>query len=372
MTDAWIEIEEYHDGDVPMGSGSSEYAWQALFACRVEILPYPDWVKLKWGFNASALFDEALERQRLFLESRYAIQTEGIEPLDRSTLAFRFIHRPGEGLLVVVVVKIQARTQVDAKESAQRYYSELKSTFPYDYTLMPARSRSEFFHLAGMDILEEKNGQINLAQIKRMEVPGLLERNSGFLQGFWRSGPHAHEQIWRSLAASSFPVLLNISLRSTFLYEKDRERLLTTMEEPSNAHEYSLDQKGRSALKTWRKNYVERILTPWKKFFYAQIHVASPHGLGEHIYRVIGTALTLSGDGQAYPGYRVICSKPEEGQSWRKKISNLEIIFTGSPHAVPRLSEVADLDEVFAVMRLPYSPPESGFPDTNFFSTGKK
>jgi hypothetical protein len=35
---------------------------------------------------------------------------------------------------------------------------------------------------------------------------------------------------------------------------------------------------------------------------------------------------------------------------------------------VPRLSEVADLDEVFAVMRLPYCPPENGFRDVNFIT----
>jgi hypothetical protein len=366
MTDPWIEIEEYQDRDFPTGSRSDEYTWQALFACLVEILPHPDWAKLKWGFNASALFDESLERQRLFLESRYSIQNEGIESPDRCTLSFRFIHRPGEGLLVAVIVKLQERTPADAKESAKRYFSELRSTFPYDYTLTPACSREDLFRLSGMDILEEKNDRIRVAQIKRMGLPLSLDGHPSFLQGLWRSGPRTHEQIWRALAATSFPVLLDISLRSTFLYERERERLLNHMEEISG------DQKTLSSLKIWHRDYVERLLTPWKKFFYLQVHVVSPPILGEHLGRIIGTALTLTGDGPARPGYHVVWPTVDEGRSWQRKLRNLDLIFTGSPHAVPRLSEVADLEEVFAVMRLPYSPPENGFPDMKFLSAGNR
>ncbi|HEX6034760.1 MAG TPA: hypothetical protein VFY83_10015, partial [Anaerolineales bacterium] len=245
MTVPWIEIEQYQERDALPGLSDPDYIWQALFACQVEILPYPEWVKLKWGFNASALFDEALERQRLFLESRYAVQSEGLEPADRCTLALRFIHRPGEGLLVAVIVKLLARTQADARESAQRYYSELMSTFPYDYSLVPACSRQEFLRFSGMDILDETNDQMSLAQLKRVEVPLSPARNTPFFQGFWKSGLRAHEQIWRSLAASALPVLLNISLRSTFLYERERKILLTSMEE------FASDQRRPSSLKKW-------------------------------------------------------------------------------------------------------------------------
>lgn len=366
MTAPWIEIEEYQERDVPPGPIDPDYVWQALFACQVEILPHPEWIKLKWGFNASALFDEALERQRLFLESRYTIQNEGLEPADRCTLSLRLIRRPEEGVLVAVIVKILARTQADARESAQRYYRELKSTFPYDYNLVPACSRQEFFRLSGMDILGETNDQIRLAQIKRVEVPLSFTRNTPFLQGFWRSAPRAHEQIWRVLAGSSFPVLLNISLRSTFLYEGERKILLKSIED------FSSDQKTLDSLKKWHSDCVARLLSPWKKFFYLQIHVVSSREADEHLYRIIGTALTLSGDGPAHPGYRVICPPSDERESWRRKLRNLEVIFTRSSHVVPRLSEVADLEELFAAVRLPYSPPENGFPNMNFLNTGNR
>jgi hypothetical protein len=362
MNAPWIEVDENRDQDVLWGSGDAEYTWQALFACQVNVLPHQEWVKLKWGFNASALFDEALERQRLFLESRYTVQHEGIEPPDRCTLAFRFINRPGEGLLVAMVGKIRARTRAEAVEQAVLYFQELKATFPYDYSLVPASSRQEFLHMTGQDLLEEKRHLVDLAQIKRAEVPSTWERGSPFLQGFWRSGAHAHEQIWRSLGTSLSPVLLNMTLRSTFLYQKERERLLKASEDAPD------QQRNGSPVKTWNKEYVERRLTLWKKFFYLEVHLASPRKLSDSLCRLVGTSLTLSGDGQAQPGYLVVCPEPDEAQSWRTRLKHLDLIFPRSPLAVPRLSEVADLDEVFAVMRLPYSPPESGFPDLRFKS----
>ena len=47
---------------------------------------------------------------------------------------------------------------------------------------------------------------------------------------------------------------------------------------------------------------------------------------------------------------------------------NLDFVFSTSYLPITRLSEIADMDEVFAVVRLPYLPPENGFPDMNFAS----
>src|SRR5512141_1902104 len=98
MTTPWIDIGEYQDQESPTGPGFADYLWQAIFACQVDILPHQEWVKLKWGFNALALFDEALERQRLFLESQHVIWNDlSTEMPDHRTLTFRFIARPGDG-----------------------------------------------------------------------------------------------------------------------------------------------------------------------------------------------------------------------------------------------------------------------------------
>lgn len=366
MTTPWIEVKKHNQLDVPAGPGYRDYIWQAQFACQVEILSHQEWVKLKWGFNASALFDETLERQRLFLESQYEVRHQiGVDAPDYRTLAFRYIGRPGEGLFFIILGKIHAKTEKEAMESALSYYKEVCSTFPYDYTLIPARSRQEFIQISGNDILDGSGGQVDLAQIKRLELPLPFVRNSPFLQGVWRSGNRAHEQIWRSLAASSVPVLLNITLRCTVLYEKEREKLLQCAEEISSLKQ-PLNQQTLSAMQQWNSKYGERRLGPWGKFFYLQIHLASTRKLSKDLFRTIGNALAMNSGGEPLPGWRVILPDSSEAPAWCERIRDLELVFSDTSLPVPRLSEVADLDEVFAAIRLPYSPPENGFPDMSF------
>jgi hypothetical protein len=159
---------------------------------------------------------------------------------------------------------------------------------------------------------------------------------------------------------------LNASVRCAVLYEKEREKLLGSAEEISKMADDLLNGKTLSALKHWNETYIERRLAPWKKFFYLQIHLASTRKLDGNLFRIVGTSLTLSRDSQSPPGYQVVSPRLHEGQAWRKKLKNLDFVSSGSYLPIPRLAEVADLDEVFAVMRLPYSPPENGFPDMNF------
>ncbi len=226
--------------------------------------------------------------------------------------------------------------------------------------------------MSGMDILEGK-GQLDLAQIKRFEVPVRLDQSPLILQGLWQSGPRIHEQIWRSLAASVHPLLMNISIRSTVLYEKERERLLECAEGVSQStSDELLNPRTMSALKRWNETYIERRLAPWKKFFYLQIVFASPQKIDENLCRIVGTSLTWSTDSASLPGYHVVVPQFEEGPVWQRKLRNLDFIFSGSALPVPRLTEVADMEEVFAVMRLPYSPPEDGFPDVKFAESGAK
>lgn len=369
MTEPWFEIQNHQPLDVPAGPGYDDYTWQAQFAFQVKILPYHEWIKLKWGFNASALFDEFFERQKLFLESQYEVRHQlGSEAPDYRTLAFRFINRPGEGLLVAILGKIHAKTVDQARESILAYFSEVKSIFPYDYKLIPARSMQEFHQVSGRDILERSEGQVHLAQVKRLEIPLSPVRNTPFLQGIWQTGPRAHEQIWRSLASSTDPVLLNISLRCTVLYEKERERLLKFAEEISSMHDRPLNQLTLSGMQQWYRKYVERRLVPWTKFFYLQVHLASTCKIRKDLLRTIGTSLALNSSGESLPGYQFLQPDQVQAQTWQKNLRDLDLIFSESNLPISRLSEVADLEEVFAVMRLPYSPPEDGFPNVSFMT----
>ena len=309
----------------------------------------------------------------MFLESQYEVRHQlGSEAPDYRTLAFRYINRPGEGLLVAILGKIHAKTEENAREGILAYYSELKATFPYDYTLVPAQSSQEFRQLSGWNILDAGQDNLQLAQIKRLEIPLSPVRNTPFLQGIWRSGPRAHEQIWRSLASSSDPILLNISLRCTVLYEKEREKLVKFAEEISSIHDKPLNQQTLSGMQHWNRNHVERRLVPWTKFFYLQVHIASPCRLSGDQLRTIGTSLTMNSSGEVLPGYQIVHPDQAQTNTWQKRLKNLDTIFLNSYVPVSRLSEVADLEEVFAVVRLPYSPPENGFPNVRFIGTSNE
>lgn len=367
MTAPWIEIKEFPRPDVPAGPGYAEYTWQAQFACQVKILPHLDWVKLKWGFNALALFEEALERQRLFLESQYGAWPDyGVEPADYRTLVYRFVNRPGEGLSLAVLGKIHAKTEADARKSACSYYRELKSTFPYDYFLKPAGTEQEFNHMSARDILNQDLQPLGLAQIKRLELPLYADRSAPLLHGVWHSGPRTHEQIWRSLAASPSPVLLNVSLRRTVLYDTERDLLSKTVDEVSGTRHRKAHSKSIVPLQNWHQIYVDRRLAPWEKFFYLQVHLASSQELSEDLFRTIGTSLSARHGEDSLPGFEVLRPREAEAPAWQKHLMNLDLIRSTSYLPIQRLSEVADLEEVFAVLRLPYSPPENGFPDMSF------
>lgn len=368
MNIPWVELEQHQDQDDFAGLGFAEYVWQAIFACQIGVRPHHEWAKLKWGFNAAALFEEFLERQRLFLESQYAIKNEvGMENADHRTLALRYINRPGEGLVLAVIAKIHGRTEAEAKESALAFFRELKSTFPYDYTLSPALTRDEFLQISARDVLDARDDQFHIAQIKRFEVPVYFAERPFMLQGLWQSGLRVHEQIWRALSGSLYPLFLNMSIRCTVLYEGEREKLSRCAEEMAQVElDESPNQRTLSKYRDWNQSYTEHRLAPWKKFFYLQVHLASNRKLDENLSRIIGTSITWNTKDSSLPGYHVITPRADESSLWRKKLKNLDLIFSGSYLPVPRLAEVADSDEVFAVMRLPYSPPDMGFPDVTF------
>lgn len=367
----WIELSKYQEPEGLTGPGSTDYVWQALFACQVGILPHQEWVKLKWGFNASALFDEAMDRQRLFLESQFRIWNEiGTEMPDHRSLALRLINRPGEDLLVTLVGKIHARTQLEAQETALAFLREVECAVPYDYSLVPAVSQQEFLHFCGSDVLDTTHGETTIAQIKRAEIPLHQNRSVPTLHGLWQSSPRAHEQIWRSLGLSPAALVFNIALRPTVIYGKEREHLLKCADEITGmSSDESLNPKMLASIKNWNRSYAERRLDAWKKFFYLQVHIAMRGTMDENLLRIIGSTLALSKDGQSPPGYQIARPKINEESSWLRKLRNLDVIFSGSTLPVPRLSEVADLEEVFAVVRIPYTAPENGFPNLKFAST---
>jgi hypothetical protein len=360
MTVPWMAINQYPDPKNSSADVHPDAAWQAVFACQVEIPPFQEWTRLRWGFNNAALLDESLERQRVFLEAQYSYPDEfGMEATDLRTLAFRFIKRPGEEILVSIVGKIHGRTQAEAMDKSSSYLSELMATIPHEYALIPASTQSEFVRVSGNDILDNGIAPLCMAQVKRMEAAPDLKRRAPILQGTWRSLPHAHEPVWRALASSSSPLLLNIVLRSTVLYEAEYDYLFKSTNEEPELDGKQPEPLTLAAWKQWSKQTIQHRLTPWKKHFYLQVHLVSPQRPSEHLLRTIGTSLTINYQSESLNGFDIVSPEPEDAPYWQTKLLDLDIIPSTSYLQHPRLSDVADLDEVMDVMRLPYSLPKT-------------
>lgn len=362
MKKVWIEVLQSSDqSDLPT-PGASEYGWQALFACQLDVLDHESWKELRWGFNAGVLFDEALERQKLFLESQHSFDTYlGLEYPEIRAIAFRYI-TTSEGMLVVLIGKVSAKTRELAELTANEYYHELKSTFPYDYSLSPATSKDEFDSMTGSDLLGETSEKMDVVQIRRCEMPIPVNRNLPYLQGLWQSSGRAHEQIWRSLNSSQNKIIVNTILRPTVLYDADLEMYANNLAEIANYQPGESNRKIFDAYRDWYDNFTVRRLTPWKKFYYLQVHVISDVNLNEHFLRSVGTTLTQNlqvqnSKVQTLNGYQIIKPPLKKRREWSLKVHTLNLTSWGSQLAHPRLSEIADLEEVFAVIRIPYSPP---------------
>jgi len=358
MSKIWFEILQSPDqSDLPT-PGSSDYQWQALFACQIGVLNHQNWTNLKWGFNAGALFEEAMERQKLFLESQHALDADvRFEIPNIRTLGLRYISHNSEGLSIALIGKVSAKTREQAETAADEYYRELKATFPYDYSLSPAISRDEFFGITGSEVLIRSSEQMDIVQVKRCETFMPLNRRLPCLQGLWQSSGRAHEQIWRSLSAGHNQILVNVMLRPTILYDEELEFYANLASEFENYQSVDNHKKLFNVYKEWCESYIKRRLTPWKKFFYLQFHIASVGEITEGFVRSMGTVLTQNSSIQALPGYQVVRPPLNQKKEWGEKIYKMEITSLDSQLLNPRLSEVADLEEVFSAIRIPYSPP---------------
>ena len=366
----WIEVKRssqgirYQQEDPGI---NQKYPWQAMFACQIGVRPYEERLKLKWGFSPAFLLEEALDRQKLFIESQ--LSTNPIdEHIEQRTLALRCICVPNSGLRLGLVAKILAESQEEAQVSALNYCRELQSVFPYDYVIRPASTGEEFHQFAGRELLKQCNHINSIAQIRRFESP--LQTSQGMLRmlGLWQTNLRSDEQIWRALANCPREILLNISIRPTILFEGERRALLAMKQSAHLSPNEPSDEPYLQNYETWIDQYISRHVSPWNRYFYLQIHLASPKGVDEYIFRSIGSSVTRKSPDKSSPGFQVVHPKDNKNAiEWCSYLDCLEINHTNHSFLLPRLSELASLDEVHAVFRLPY-PPETGLPGTEFLS----
>lgn len=330
--------------------------WQSAFAFRVYHRPPEEWVKMKWGFNNATLLEEALDRQRLFIESQAlteAVYFDNIQPL--RTLALRGINIPGLGLQMTILGKIVTAEEETTLSSAERYATEIASICPIDFIFEAAQTKADYEIASGKNLFT-KNLRVKSIHRENTFIPPM--RGFHYLTGTWNSPPRSNEQIWRALAGTEKPALFNILLQPTILLQEERELLL---EIKSNVTEAKEKPPVFLPYHAWVQKNIERRLSPWQKFFQMQVHILSDHSVDENLLRAIGSAITRDEKDSTLPGFQV-----QQPQSSVEENNWIEDIYEMIP--VPpqrRLDELADIDEVSSVFRLPLRP-ETGLPGASF------
>ena len=353
----WIEIRH--------SSNDQEYPWQALFACQIRVRSYEERLKLKWGFSPAFLLEEALDRQKLFIESQLSNN-----PIDHQTeqrsLTLRCFCIPQSGLRFCLVGKVLADSQERARADAQSYLRMLDSTFPYDYTIRAAVSIEEFNRLTGREILKKCKERTAIAEIRRFESPLPTTKTTLRIVGLWQTAMRSDEQIWRALAQYPREILLNISICPTILFEGERRALVEMRQSALQSQDLSSDEPYLQNYESWIDPFINRYLSPWNKYFYLQIHLVSFSEIDEFLLRSIGSSITRDNPESSAPGFQIIRPKSgSEAAEWSSHVDSLETIHTSNNFILPRLSQLASLDEAHAVFRLPY-PPETGLPNVVF------
>ena len=343
--------------------------WQATFAFQVFHRPAAEWLSMRWGFNAGALLDEALDRYRLFIESQSLSEAAFLanDQLADRTLTLRGINLVGKGLQMALLGKATAAEKTQAQQAAKDYAREIFSIFPHDFITQPVEEKIDYDRLYGKDFFA-RNPQAASIQRASAFIPPLEKHQ--YFSGLWQSSQRANEQVWRALSNMPKAAMLNITLQPSIMYEGEKKMLLDTKKAIADIladfdedEEYEREENIFAGHLAWAETYIKRRLVPWKKFFQLQIHVLVDGAVDENLLRSIGSTITRDSNDNSMPGFQILRpNSQDEEKEWRERIRSLDFVTT-SMH----INDLVDVDEAFAVFRLPYYP-EAGLPGANFIS----
>lgn len=347
--------------------------WQATFAFQIFHLPAAEWLAMRWGFNAGALLDEALDRYKLFIESQALSEAAFLandQPADR-TLALRGINLPGQGVQMALLGKTSALEKATAQQAARDYAREILSTFPHDFMVQTAEEKTDYDRLYGRDFFTNSPHVASLQRAAAF-IPSLEKHQ--YISGTWQSSQRANEQVWRALSNTQNAAMLNITIQPSILYDGEKKMLLDAKKLIADIEAESKEEEGEevpeenvySAHLAWAEAFIKRRLTPWKKFFQLQLHVLAHGAVDENLLRSIGSTITRDTNENSLPGFQILRpNSKEDEKEWRERIRSLDFVVPST-----HINDLADVDETFAVFRLPYRP-EAGLPGANFISAVK-
>ena len=359
-----VSLSVYSQADY---DSAKQLSWQTMFACQISIRPYEERFQFRWGFSPAFLLEEAIDRQKLFVESQL-FDNPFVNQNAHRTLALRCISVPNSGVQLGLIAKVFSDSKEKSQSVAETYWYELESTFPYDYFLTPAASERKFYQLTGKQLLENCTEPNSIAQLRRYELPVPIPNAITHMTGLWQTSIRSDEQIWRSLANYPEDLLLNIQLRPANLSEKERMAIVEIKNMDLLSQDKKVSKYYDEKFRVWIDSFINRYIQPWQKYLFLQVHFASPTGIREYIFRSVGSSITRNIPDQSTPGYEIdYPSDATEVNEWANHLDYLEFIRAKKNSRLPRLRELANTDETHAVFRLPY-PPEPGYPNTKFIS----
>lgn len=376
VADAWLQSA----ASIPPGRD-----WHAQFACLVEVTNAEELSESRWGFNAGALLEEALDRQLLFVEAQhFPYDASQPDETAQRTFALRCVKsRNANTLQLALIGKICAGTETAAYVRAANYCHELCSTFPWDYRLIPATDERTFAAWAGWDVIEAASTPLAFAELQRHEF--LINLNDGaeindsvmganrteilYMVSDWSFSKFANEMIWRVLNGLDRPMLYDVQLRPTCVYDDELEALGQALQlaehAAANDRLASTRQYAAYAVETFKK-----MLASINRPYLAQIRLVSTELIPEYVWRTIGSALTHRDDAQAavVPGFQVAQPLEAEIASWKTDLIWLEPDMGGIPSRpveFTRLFKMVDAHLGSALFRPPY-PRNQDWPPVQF------
>ncbi len=379
----WIEVLHANEAPwlraatQPAASGSSSYAWRALFACQVCLLPFDELTARKWGFNNGALLEEAFDRRRLFVESQHTAAEPQSGPADCRALSLRCRNDPTQdGLLLSLIARVCASSSQAARQAACEYWLEIASTFPWDYQLLPASSQAEYHRLCGENMWQGVDQVNSLAEVQRFEAVVSLGSSLAagenpyhfLLMGQWGASRYSNEQTWRLLAGADREVMLDVQVHPSVLYEEEKDLLDSMGKSLEKASKSASSPQVLPYVQYAARKYAENLALWMYHPYHVQVHLVAPQGLPDYLPRALGFALTHTEDSHPpAPGFQIVRPQDSENAAhWRDCLQVLEPALTPIQDArFTRMRYLTGAIEACSLLQLPY-PPGPGLPGVHF------
>ncbi len=372
----WIEViklgNDLHtlEGNLSYNVDCGEIC--ALFATQISPKSFSEIEKWKWGWNSGALYNEVVDRQRLFIESQHP--SDDLLLQCNHSFALRCLNIPSRSEIKFSLVgKVYSSDETTAQYAAREYWEEIAAIFPYDYNVLPITKRDEFLQVAGWEHLSRICKPDQYVEICRFEACLPTGNNQVYALGNWQYSEFANEQIWRAISGCSKPIMLSITLHPINLHEDERLWIIDLVANiEKSCQQTASDSSIFSSIRIdaeWAAEQATRL--KYLRYPYLlQIQLVGPLGIPNYLTRAIGSALTHSdSDGQT-PGYQVIRIDDEtqlqKAKTMLKRVDIGMIDETIPDIRFQKLRYISGIQEVIAALRLPF-PPKVGLPGVSIF-----